>query len=135
MNSVRTSNGFSAIVPPRHLVQATTLTAVFLLLSLLMQKTHMPFNPALTGFAVLFIALLLRFIPLSAVEGGAKLLIAQSALFLIPAVVAVARQKDVLKADWAPLLLILVGGTVLSGAATAVAVELVARRFGRESQA
>jgi holin-like protein len=122
-----------AALPPRQFAQAAALTGAFLLLSVAMQSAHIALNPALTGFVILLAALAFRLIPLHAVEGGARLIIAQSALFLVPAVVAVARQSHVLKADWAPLLAILVGGTVVSSAATAFAVEVVARRLVQES--
>lgn len=124
-------SAFTALAS-RQFVLAAALTGAFLLLSFAMQQAHVSLNPALTGFVMLLAALAFRLVPLRVVEGGARLIIAQSALFLVPAVVAVARQTHVLKADWAPLLVILVGGTVVSSAATAFAVELVARRLVQE---
>jgi len=131
MDSARNVASAFTVLPPRQVAQAAALTGGFLLLSLAMQTAHVALSPALTGFVILLAALLCRLIPLHVVEDGARLIIAQSALFLGPAVVAAARQTNVLKADWAPLLLILVGGTVVSSAATAFAVELVARRLVR----
>jgi holin-like protein len=108
-------------------LQAVVLILGFSLLSLLLESWAPKLNPALTGFAVLLAALSSRLLPLSLVEHGAKLLIAQSALFLIPPVVAVARQSALLEAHWLALLVIVVGGTAASAAATAIAVEVTTK--------
>ena len=112
-------------------LQAVALTSGFIALAFTLKTVAPGLNPALTGFAVVLVALSARILPLSMIEDGAKYLIAQSALFLIPPVVAVARQSALLEAHWMPLLVIVVGGTALSAAATAVAVELTSRMISR----
>lgn len=112
-------------------LQALALVGGFALLSLTLRQLAPSLNPALTGFVVVLLALSMRLLPVSLIEDGAKFLIAQSALFLIPPVVAIARQSALLEAHWLPLLVIVVGGTALSAAATAVAVELTSRALVR----
>lgn len=112
-------------------LQAVILTSGFIFLSFALKAFAPGLNPALTGFAVVLVALSVRLLPLSMIEDGAKFLIGQSALFLIPPVVAVARQSALLEAHWIPLLAIVVGGTAVSAAATAVAVEVTSRLIVR----
>lgn len=115
----------------RSVLQAGGLIAAFVALTFAGKWLGVPVNPALTGFVVVLAALFVRLVPVSAVESGARLLISQSALFLIPPVVAVARQRDMLEANWWPLVVIVVGGTVICTAATSFAVELATRTLQR----
>ncbi len=103
----------------------------FVLLSRLCARFFPGVNPALAGFAILLLALACKAVPVSSVEHGAKFLIAQSALFLIPPAVVVARQSSLLEAHWMPLLVTIVGGTAITAAATAFAVEFASRAIHR----
>lgn len=115
----------------RSVLQAGGLIAVFVALTFAGKWFGMSINPALAGFVVVLAGLFAKLVPVSAVESGARLLISQSALFLIPPAVAVARQRDLLEANWLPLAAIVVGGTVLCVAATSFSVEIATRALQR----
>ncbi|ACD20841.1 CidA/LrgA family protein [Paraburkholderia phytofirmans] len=112
-------------------LQALALVGSFMALSHVTASISPDMNPAITGFVLVLVGLASKALPLSIIEAGAKFLIAQSALFLIPAVVAVARQSALLQAHWIPLLVIVVGGTAISAAATALAVEFTTLALAR----
>lgn len=123
-----------AMVPAigmRSVLQAGGLIAAFIALSLADKWLGLSINPALTGFVAVLAALFVKLVPVSAVESGARLLISQSALFLIPAAVTIARQRDLLEANWLPLVVIVIGGTVICAAATSFAVEIATRTLQR----
>lgn len=123
-----------AMVPAigmRSVLQAGGLIAAFIALSLADKWLGLSINPALTGFVAVLAALFVKLVPVSAVESGARLLISQSALFLIPAAVTIARQRDLLEANWLPLVVIVIGGTVICAGATSLAVEIATRTLQR----
>ncbi|WP_233872641.1 CidA/LrgA family protein [Paraburkholderia adhaesiva] len=115
----------------RSVLQAGGLIAVFVVLTFAGKWLGTSINPALAGFVAVLAGLFAKLVPVSAVEGGARLLISQSALFLIPPGVAVARQRDLLVANWLPIAAIVVGGTVICVVATSFSVELATRALQR----
>ena len=115
----------------RGALQASGLIALFVALTFAGKWLGTSFNPALVGFVAVLAGLFAKLVPVSAVESGARLLISQSALFLIPPAVAVARQRDLLEANWLPLAAIVVGGTVICVAATSFSVEVATRALQR----
>ncbi|WP_185219118.1 CidA/LrgA family protein [Paraburkholderia dinghuensis] len=115
----------------RSVLQAGGLIAVFVALTFAGKWLGTSINPALAGFVAVLAGLFAKLVPVSSVESGARLLISQSALFLIPPAVAVARQRDLLAANWLPIAAIVVGGTVICVVATSFSVELATRALQR----
>jgi holin-like protein len=107
------------------------MSLAFAALAFLLAHLDANLNAAPVGFVLLLAALLSGRFPVSFVEHGAKWLLANSAIFLIPAVVAVSRATHVLEANWLPLTVIIVGGTVLSTALTALVVEFMCAFIAR----
>lgn len=119
---------------PKGPLQAALFVAIFAAFARCMANLGVSVNAGPIGFVVVLAALYLRVVPAAAVEQGATWLIAQSAVFMIPPVVAVARSWHVLEANWLPLAAIIVGGTVLTGALTALSVEVTCRAMCRSAQ-
>ncbi|SDV48669.1 CidA/LrgA family protein [Chitinasiproducens palmae] len=115
----------------RALWQSLLLVLVFVGVSQILQWSGVGAGAAPFGFLLMLLALVCRIVPLSVFERGARWLLAQSALFFIPPVVSIARQRDVLQADWLPLLIVVVGGTVLTAVMTALSVETACRILTR----
>uniref|UniRef100_E1TIL0 LrgA family protein n=1 Tax=Burkholderia sp. (strain CCGE1003) TaxID=640512 RepID=E1TIL0_BURSG len=92
--------------------------------------TRRTLSPALAGFVVVVAALSLKLL-LGFVKEGARPLIARIALFLIPPVVLFARRSALLETHWLPLLAIIVGGTAVSAATTAIVDEGTSRAVVR----
>lgn len=111
----------------RGLFQAGLLVAAFVIVGRLVSGLNLPIGAGPLGFGLVLLALSSRLLPVSLVEGGARWLMARSALFFIPAVVSVGRQIDFLAQSWLPLAVVVVGGTVLTLVATALVVDLACR--------
>jgi holin-like protein len=112
---------------PKGPLQAVLFIAVFSGLSQCIARLGITVNAGPIGFFVVLAALSLRVLPVGIIEQGAKWLIAQGAVFMIPPVVAVARAWHLLEANWLPLAVIIVGGTLLTTTVTALAVEVTCR--------
>lgn len=108
----------------RGLLQAFGLATLFWVFSQCIVHLGLPISAGPAGFFLILAALYLQIIPVDRIEHGAKWLIAQSAIFMVPPVVAVARAWPVLEANWLPLAWIIVGGTFLTTVITALSVEL-----------
>lgn len=115
---------FASITP---IVQAAVLTVAYALVERLCEALGVETLGAPAGFVLLLLLLLSGRLPVAWVAGGGKWLIGLSTLFLIPAMVAVAPAWPILRADWVPLTVIIVGGTVLTMLATAWSVEATCR--------
>lgn len=128
----------SAAVLRQHLrapLQVILFAAVFALLSSLTARLGWHVSSAPLGFVLLLVALALRIVPIASVDDGARWLLAKSGLFLIPPVVAIAREWHLFEQHWFPLVAIIVGGTLLTTAATAFAVEWTCKAMqAREQQ-
>lgn len=119
---------------PKGPLQAALFVALFAGFSQCIARLGMSMNAGPIGFVIVLAVLYLRIVPVAAIEQGAKWLIAQSAVFMIPPVVAVARAWPVLEMNWLPLASIIVGGTVLTAAVTAFAVEATCRTMCRSAR-
>jgi holin-like protein len=114
------------------LAQVMLLIVAYAALSAVLQGVGSTLNPALAGFTVLVCALSLKVVPVAGVERGANALISLAPLFLIPPVVAVAGQAELIEAHLLALAAIVVGGTVVCATVTSVAVEGATRLMLRE---
>jgi len=83
------------------------------------------------GIAFLFIALELRILPLSWVESGASLLIAELVLFFIPSAVAVMQFEPLLKQNGLSFFLVIILGTLGVMLVVGIITETLMRYRGR----
>lgn len=115
--------------PTRIALQVAALMLAFALLSWILHRLGSHLSTALLGFVLLWVGLTTRLIPARAVDEGARWLLAKGAIFLIPPVVAIARERQILSAHWLPFVVIIVGGTVVTTLITALAVEMTCRKM------
>jgi holin-like protein len=121
----------AARVPVAAWMQAAGLAAAYAVVEQVCDAWHIGTLSAPLGFLLLSALLLSGRLPVDAVALGGKWLIGFSTLFLVPAMVAVAPAWPVLRADWLPLTVIIVGGTVSTMLLTAWSVEATCRWMAR----
>jgi putative effector of murein hydrolase LrgA (UPF0299 family) len=93
----------------------------------LSRYAHVPLPGPVVGMLLLFVALTLR-APLAAtLARGGDLLLRWMALFFVPAGVGVMTELHVLRAEWLPVCVALVGSTAIGLLAAAGAFAFVAR--------
>ncbi|WP_093792704.1 CidA/LrgA family protein [Sporomusa acidovorans] len=93
-------------------VQVSFLGVIAWLSNLLARHMAWGIPGSILGIAFLFIALQLRILPLSWVEAGASLLIAELVLFFIPSAVAVMQFEPLLKQNGLSFFVVITIGTL-----------------------
>jgi putative effector of murein hydrolase LrgA (UPF0299 family) len=104
------------------------------LANLLVTWTHVPLAPAVLGLLLLLavIAVVKRAAPRALkhdapLETGARLLLRWFPLFFVPPAVGVVQSSAILRAAWAPMLVVLVASTFAGIAVTVVVLRLLSR--------
>ncbi len=90
-----------------------------------------PFPPALLGMLILTALLCGNIIPASSVEGICDILIAKMGMLFVPAGVSVLLYMDIIRAEWLPILVTIVVGSLAVLSVTAFFLEFMLRKGGR----
>ncbi|WP_268809842.1 CidA/LrgA family protein [Planococcus sp. CAU13] len=111
------------------LLQISFLYGFFILGQLLRELFSIPLPGSILGLMLMFIALLLKIVPLEWVDSGAALLLSFLPLFFIPATVGVIDYFDVFAGKGAFLVVVLILSTLLTMAGAALTSQHLSRRF------
>ena len=91
---------------------------------------QLPVSGSVIGMVLLALALGSGILPLTLVEDASKLLLQHLSLFFVPAGVGLLAYGALLKGNWIPIALAIVGGTMVTQLATA-GIHLLLLRNGR----
>lgn len=91
------------------------------------RRFHCPIPGSLLAMALLLLLLLSGLVPAVGLRRGADWLLAEMLLFFIPAVMAVWQHLPLLRAQGGRILLVILAGTALVMATTAILVDLMFR--------
>lgn len=114
-----------------RLLQVLALTGLWGAGQLLVTLTHLPLPGSVLALAMLLILLRSGVVPSWLLSRGADWLLAEMLLFFIPAVMVLPRYAGLLLQDGVRLLGLMVAGSLLVMAGSALAVDLVWRLSGR----
>lgn len=89
--------------------------------------SHLPVSGSVTGMILLALALGFRILPISLVEDASQLLLRHLSLFFVPAGVGLLAYGTLLKKNWIPITLAIVGGTVVTLLGTGMIHEVLNR--------
>ncbi|WP_312914790.1 CidA/LrgA family protein [Stenotrophomonas sp.] len=109
-------------------LQIGLLVAVWLLADTLMRYLGVPVPGGIVGLFVLLLAFALHWLSPSSFAQGAQWLLAEMLLFFVPAAMILLDNRQMFGWLGVKLLAVVVGGTVLVMAATALTVEWLFRR-------
>ncbi|MBP2633480.1 MAG: holin [Firmicutes bacterium] len=87
------------------LMQILGLCAISFVSNVLSSALNIGIPGSILGIVLLFIMIEEKWLPLEKIELGANFLIAELLLFFIPSAIGVIQYQEVLKNDWAQLLL------------------------------
>ncbi|WP_313171686.1 CidA/LrgA family protein [Stenotrophomonas sp.] len=114
-------------------LQIAALVALWLLAEGLVRQLGLPVPGGIVGLGALLLVFALRWWSPLSFARGARLLLAEMLLFFIPAAMILLDNRQMFGWLGLKLLLVVVGGTVLVMATTAVTVELLLRWSGRDA--
>jgi len=112
-------------------LQIGALVGVWLLAEWLMRHLGLPVPGGIVGLFVLLLAFALHWLSPRSFAQGAQWLLAEMLLFFVPAAMILLDNRQMFGWLGIKLLLVVVGGTVLVMAATALTVEWLFRRSQR----
>ncbi|WP_313317487.1 CidA/LrgA family protein [Stenotrophomonas sp.] len=112
-------------------LQIGALVGVWLLAEWLMRRLGLPVPGGIVGLFVLLLAFALHWLSPRSFAQGAQWLLAEMLLFFVPAAMILLDNRQMFGWLGIKLLLVVVGGTVLVMAATALTVEWLFRRSQR----
>ena len=112
-------------------LQIGVLVGIWLLAEGLMRTLGVPVPGGIVGLVVLLLAFALRWLSPRSFAQGAQWLVAEMLLFFVPAAMILLDNRQMFGWLGLKLLLVVVGGTVLVMAATALTVEWLFRRSQR----
>lgn len=115
-----------------RVLQILALVAVWLLADSLMRQWGVPVPGGIVGLCVLLLAFALGWLSPRTFSGGARWLLAEMLLFFVPAAMILLDNRQMFGWLGLKLLAVVVGGTLLVMAATAMTVELLLRRSQRD---
>ncbi|MGP1667709.1 MAG: CidA/LrgA family protein [Rhodanobacter sp.] len=110
--------------------QVVLLTVLWFACDALARGLHLPLPGSVLALGVLLVMLALGAVPLDSLSRGADWLLAEMLLFFIPAVMAVSQHTTLLRHEGVRIVAVILIGTVLVMAATALLVD-VAWRWSR----
>lgn len=113
----------------RHLLGLLILLALLFAGEAIARVGRLPLPGSVMGMLMLAGALRLRWIPPSAVEPAAELLIRNMALFFVPAGVGVMTYAGLLRREWLPI----IAGAVASTVAVLLVVGWMQQRLERDA--
>ena len=129
------------LVPVRRWLRGSRLWQVLLIVGLwagaewLVQATHLPIPSGIVGMMILLLLLGRQWVAPQTVSKGAGWLLAEMLLFFVPAAMIVIQNPQLFGTLGLKLLLVIVVGTVLVMAATALTIDLLFRwKQRRESR-
>ena len=129
------------LVPLRRWLRGSRLWQVLLIVGLwigaewLVQATHLPIPSGIVGMMILLLLLGRQWVAPQTVSKGARWLLAEMLLFFVPAAMIVIQNPQLFGTLGLKLLLVIVVGTVLVMAATALTIDLLFRwKQRRESR-
>ena len=112
-------------------LQIGALVGVWMLAEWLMRRLGLPVPGGIVGLFVLLFAFVLHWLSPRSFAQGAQWLLAEMLLFFVPAAMILLDNRQMFGWLGIKLLLVVVGGTVLVMAATALTVEWLFRRSQR----
>lgn len=110
------------------LLQISFLYGFFILGQLLRELFSIPLPGSILGLMLMFIALLLKIVPLNWVDSGAALLLSFLPLFFIPATAGVIEYFGVFTGKGAFLIVVLILSTLLTMAGSGLTSQYLSRR-------
>ena len=111
----------------KHLRQFCRLLVVTFLAETLQILIPAPIPASVYGMALLFVALKTRVIDIDEIEGTGVIMLARMPLTLVPAAVGLIESTSTLRRVWAPGVLLILFGTLITVAAAGGAAQLVVR--------
>jgi len=108
----------------KQLVIVIAFALVGTLLSYLLSLIHFPFPGSLIGMILLFVFLLTGLIKVDSIHEVGQYFIDNMGIFFVPGAVAILNNLALISAIWWKLLIIILGGFVISFTATYWAVKL-----------
>lgn len=108
-------------------LQIGVLVVIWLLAQALMQRLGVPVPAGIVGLLVLLLAFAMRWLSPRSFARGAQWLLAEMLLFFVPAAMILLDNRQMFGWLGLKLLVVVVGGTLLVMASTAVTVELLLR--------
>ena len=108
----------------RQLIVIIAFALVGTLLSYLLSLIHFPFPGSLIGMVLLFVFLLVGGVKSDSIHEVGQFFIDNMGIFFVPGAVAILNNLAVVSAIWWKLLIIILGGFVISFTATYFAVRL-----------
>lgn len=109
------------------LMQILGLCAISFVSNVLSSALNIGIPGSILGIVLLFIMIKQRWLPLEKIELGANFLIAELLLFFIPSAIGVIQYQEVLKNDWAQLLLAIGASICLVVVFVGIVTEVIVR--------
>lgn len=109
------------------LMQILGLCAISFVSNVLSNALNIGIPGSILGIVLLFIMIEQRWLPIEKIELGANFLIAELLLFFIPSAIGVIQYQEVLKNDWAQLLLAIGASICLVVVFVGIVTEVIVR--------
>lgn len=109
------------------LMQILGLCAISFVSNVLSSALNIGIPGSILGIVLLFIMIEQRWLPIEKIELGANFLIAELLLFFIPSAIGVIQYQEVLKNDWAQLLLAIGASICLVVVFVGIVTEVIVR--------
>jgi len=129
----------STTIAARHVLRGSRVLQAMLLVAawqcgqMVVRLAHWPIPGSVVGMLLVLLALLSRRLPLGSVKKGADWMLADMLLFFVPAVLAVMDHPEFLGWTGLKVLAVILLGTVIVMACTAMTVDLCFRLAGRRT--
>lgn len=125
--------------PRRHPLRTTVLQVGLLSLfwmagQAIVAGTHWPIPGSVVGLALVLLLIRQGWLPASALAHGSRWLLAEMLLFFVPAVMALLNRWPLLRSEGLSLLLVILLGTVIVMAGSALTVDWVMRWDARRAR-
>lgn len=109
------------------LMQILGLCAISFVSNVLSSALNIGIPGSILGIVLLFIMIEQKWLPIEKIELGANFLIAELLLFFIPSAIGVIQYQEVLKNDWAQLLLAIGASICLVVVFVGIVTEVIVR--------
>jgi holin-like protein len=116
----------------KHLRQLAIILVICFIGEAINRILHIPIPGNVIGMVILLIALLSGLIKLEAIEGVAEFMLKYLAFFFVPAGIALISSLNILKANFFPLIAVILLSTIIVLVVTGLTVQLLKR--GKNSE-